>query len=164
MGCQAFHHEVFTAVQSSWNYSTLINISFIKISDFLLETFKSAFYMRNLIYITTIGIFPQKLGHFFPNFENGQGRSFSLSPPTTPPLPRQLLVTHLGTPLKNTISLLFAKPPFKSTNYPSPLFRQSPLYIGFFMTPLLNSDFSVNPHNILSLIYIPYFKSNSVFR
>ena len=131
-----------TAGEFSWNYSTLINISFTKILHFLPETLKSAFYIRNLTYITKIEI--------------GQGRSFSPSPP---------LVTCLGTPLKNTIPLFFPKHPLKSGNCLSPLFRQSPtIYIGFFMTPLLKSDFSVNSHNILSLIHIPSFKSNSVLR
>ena len=39
-------------------------------------------------------------------------------------------------PLKNTTPLLLIKsPPFKSGNRPSPLFRPSPLYIGFLWTP-----------------------------
>ena len=39
-------------------------------------------------------------------------------------------------PLKNTTPLLLIKsPPFKSGNCPSPLFRPSPLYIGFLWTP-----------------------------
>ena len=114
MGYQACNKEFFTAGEFSWNYSTLINISFTKILHFLPETLKSAFYIRNLTYITKIEI--------------GQGRSFSPSPP---------LVTCLGTPLKNTIPLFFPKHPLKSGNCLSPLFRQSPtLYIGSFMTPL----------------------------
>ena len=120
----------------------LINISFIKISGFLLETFKSAFYMRNLTYIITIGIFSQKIRTLFSNFWKWAGEilvSLHLPPSSYAP----------GYPSQKHHPLFFAKPSFKSTNCPLPLFRQSPLYIRFFMTPLLKSDFSVNPHNIL---------------
>ena len=59
---------------------------------------------------------------------------------------------HLGnnSPQKHP-TLSFARPPLKSENCPSPLFRQSPLHIyWFFVNPPLKIEFSSEPIHYLT--------------
>ena len=71
---KACNQEFFRLEEFSWNQGTSVNISSTIHENFLLETLKSTFQMRNSTQdYHNQGIF-SKIRTFFPVFEKGQGR------------------------------------------------------------------------------------------